>query len=136
MQFIRKTLALGAILLCASTNTFADGVKLNEYYSVEIKKLTATLDSGPHELTINVTWNFKTNPSASDYIDSNIIISDIKKFLTEYPSKSDFFEVVNHNLTSFLINKFKGLHGITVKINVPATKLDPYNHYTMVEATR
>ncbi len=138
MNIERKSLAttIATLLLCASTSSFAASVNLDEFYNVEIKHLTATVDSVPHEMNISVTWNYKLNPTPADYIDSNLVISEVKKFLTEYPNKSDFFEVVNHNLTSHMMDKFKQLHGINIKISVPAIKADPYDHYTQVNATR
>ena len=126
---------LASALLCAGNTTFA-AVHLQESYSIKIEKLNVNLDNGKHIVDIDAIWSFRENPEAGDYIDSNIVISDIKKFLAEYPNKSDFWEVVNRNLTKYLIEKFKNLKSMTIKIDVLASKMDTYEHYSLVEATR
>lgn len=122
-------------LLCVSSLSYAD-VKLLETYSIKIEKLNVNLDSGKHVIDVIAAWTFKENPDPSDYIDSNIVISDIKKFLAEYPNKSDFWEVVNHNLTKHMIEKFKNLRSMSIKLDVLVSKTDHYEHYTLVEASR
>lgn len=127
---------ISAVIFSLSTPALADNIKLKECYAVEIQHLKVTLDNAQHDLTINLGWSFKTNPTTADYIDSNIMINETKKFLSDYPTKSDFFEVVNHNLAKHLIEKFKTVKAVSIKISVPATKMDPYDHYTLVEASR
>ena len=129
-------LCVGAVALALSTQTLAESIKLKEFYSVEIQHLNAKLDNADHDLTVNLKWSFKVNPTPSDYVDSNLMIGETKKFLTEYPNKTDFFEVVNHNLAKHLIEKFKTVKAINIKISVPATKMDPFDHYTLVKASR
>lgn len=135
MKRLLQTICCAA-LLAGATASYAQEISLNEFYSVEVKKFNVFIDNAKHDIDIYITWNFKTNPTPDDYIDSNLVVNTVKTFLKEYPNKSDFWEVVNHKLTSHMIDKFKQVKSFSIKLDVPATKMDPYHHYTLVEASR
>ncbi len=138
---MRPTTSRLRTLLLATTLTYsalsaASPVTYSESYNIKITHFSATLDSMKRDIDISATWSFKSNPTPNDYIDSNLVISEIKKYLTEYKNKSDFWEVVNKNLTTHMIERFASLRSMTIKIDVPPTKAEPYEHYTLVEAKR
>lgn len=135
MKGITKAICCAA-LLCGAASVHAGNVALNEFYNVEVKKFHVFLDNAEHDIDIDITWNFPINPTPEDYIDSNLVVNTAKTFLKEYPNKSDFWEVINHKLVKMMIDKFPRIKSISIKLDVPATKLDPYHHYTLVEASR
>lgn len=132
--FKRCTAASIIIISCTIAN--AASITYIESYNVKIPHFSVTLDNFKRDIDISATWHFKDNPTANDYIDSNLVISEIKKYLSDYPNKSDYCEVVNKKLTAHMIERFASLRSITIKIDVPPSKMDPYEHYTEVEAKR
>lgn len=131
-----KRLFLATALLATTSLSYAEDYTLNEIYSVDIDHLSVMVDNAKHDIKVTATWNYKKNPQPSDYIDSNLVVATITNFFKEYPNKTDFWEVVNHKLVSHLIDKFKMVHAMSVKLDVPPIKADPHHHYTLVEATR
>lgn len=111
-------------------------VRLLESYAVKINALQVNLDNGKYIIAVDLKWSFKKNVNASDYTDSNLIVNDVKNFLSTYPDKKDFWEVINHKLALFLINKYTSLASIKTKLIIPASPLDPYPHASTVKAMR
>ena len=68
---------LSSALTC-STLSFAAAITYNESYNIKIPHFSVTLDNMKRDIDIEATWTFKNNPTPNDYIDSNLVISEIK----------------------------------------------------------
>lgn len=135
--YFRNALILAALLFTACTQVFAAELNFNESYSIEIEHFNVDLDSAKRFVNVTATWKFKSNPTQNDYLDSNVVNFDIKEFLTNYPNKkTDFWEVINRKLTQHLMQKYTQIRALSIKIEVPKSKTDPYEHYSLVEASR
>lgn len=131
------------ILICCSigfitlsVHASAANLKLIESYIVTIPHIKVNLDNGKYDITVKAKWEFKTSPKKSSYLDSNHVINDIKKFLTDYPDNKAYWEAVNYKLASMLIEKYPQMRSLTVEISVPASLFDPYEHSSLINVSR
>lgn len=107
-------------------------INFHESYGVEINSISMKLDKQQHDVRIAASWDFKLNPNEKDYIDSNLVVNDIKKFLINYPNSNDYWEVINHKLGLYLLKQYPQLATISITIQIPPSTSDAYPHYSKV----
>ena len=73
----------------------------------------------------------------NNYPDVIPIIQQIDKFLTSYPNETDYWEIVNRNLVTYLLEENTDFTSIRVKLELKNNPLDNfYDTYSTVLKTR
>lgn len=126
---------LDPIFVGANSNN-ALRLQTKEAYGVHLPNIRVNMNKNSYVINVDLEWGFRTNPSTNDYIDSNLIVNDMKNFLKNYPNPADYWEIINHKLGIYLLNKYPALAFITIKLQILPSKLDDYLHYSVVTATR
>ena len=101
------------------------GNHLVEEFSFSIKDFKVD-HQGQNNLNISVKYSYRANMAVSDYPDFRLIAKDIEMFLTNYPNKTDYWEIVNKKITALILKKYSTLVSVTSQIEVSPTPTIPY----------
>lgn len=91
---------------------------------------------GPNTLKITVRCTYDAPQTTSPFPDSATVYRDITHFLEHYPNETDYWEVVNRNLTSDLLQRYPTLTSITANLEVLPMPSVPYTRSTTVTRIR
>jgi sugar lactone lactonase YvrE len=91
---------------------------------------------GLNKLNIDIGYQYKPEITPNEYPDFLPIYKSINNFLTNYPNETDFWEVVNKNLTQNILNENPALATIDININVLPIPNLPYNRTSKVTRTQ
>lgn len=143
-------LTLFAVVLClatitagvqAQTNTTVQksrrviNHRLVEEFSFLIKDLKVN-HQGESLLNITVKYRYRANIQLKDYPDFRWLAKDIENLLTNYPNKTDYWEIVNKQITAMLLEKYPALTTVTSQIDVSPSTEVPYFRTSTVTRTR
>ena len=89
-------------------------------------------------LDISIEYRFiTTRPlQPDDYPNYVPIAKDIEKFLVRYPNETDFWEILNHKLVNFLLDKYPTIGSLRSRIDVRPTLGARYPRHSTVLQTR
>jgi hypothetical protein len=87
-------------------------------------------------LNIKVNYSYVRGIAGSQYPDFIPIRMDVDKFLTEYPNEMTFWEILNKELTSILIEKYPALGSVTCEIQVTPSSKYPFTRGSVVTRNR
>ena len=75
---------------------------------------------GEAMLDIGINYRYIDNPELDPnvYPDFVPIAKKVDQFLTNYPNETDYWEIVNRNLTQFLLNEYPTLSSIRTNIDI------------------
>ena len=99
---------------------------LIEEFSFQIKNFKVDHQTENINLNISISYRYVVNIANSDYPDFRLLAKDVETFLTNYPNEEDYWEIVNKNLTSALLNKYPAISSVTSEVTADPTPLDPY----------
>jgi hypothetical protein len=71
-----------------------------------------------NNLNISISYRYIPNIQKPDYPDFRGLAKDVETFLSNYPNKDDYWEIVNKRITSLLLSKYRGLTSVTCEIKV------------------
>jgi sugar lactone lactonase YvrE len=91
---------------------------------------------GLNKLNIDIGYQYKPEITPNEYPDFLPIYNSVDNFLTNYPNETDFWEVVNKNLTQNILNENPALAAIDININVLPSPNLPYNRTSKVTRTQ
>lgn len=91
---------------------------------------------GLNKLNLDVNYQYKSGITQEEYPDFVPIYQSIDKFLTNYPNETDFWEIVNKNLTQNILNENPALGAIDINLNVLPTQTLPYDRTSKVTRTQ
>jgi len=100
--------------------------ELIEEFSFLIKDFKVDHQKESNNLNISISYRYVVNIASSDYPDFRLLAKDIETFLTDYPNEDDYWEIVNKQLTLFLLKKYPALDSLTSELTADPTRLDPY----------
>jgi len=109
---------------------------LIEEFSFLIKDLKIDHQSEINNLNISVSYRYVVNITNSEYPDFRLLAKDIESLLINYPNETDYWEIVNKQLTSLLLKKYPPLMSITCELKVDPSRLDPYIRSSRVTRER
>jgi len=109
---------------------------LNEQFSFFIKDFKMDHQSQLNTLNISVGYTYTANISTADYPDFRLIEKDIETLLNTYPNKTDYWEIVNKQLTAMVLKKYPALNRVTIEIEVPPSSLIPFLLSSTVSRSR
>jgi hypothetical protein len=129
-----RTLPVIFVLLLASTAVYSQS--LTEEFSFQIKDFKMDHQTQTNHLNIYISYRYVANIKKSDYPDFRWLAKDVETLLSNYPNKDDYWEIVNKQITSILLNKYRGLTSVTCEIKVDPSSLIPYTRTSRVTRTR
>src|SRR4028118_1635767 len=91
---------------------------------------------GLNKLNIDIGYQYKPEITPNEYPDFLPIYKSIDNFLTKYPNETDFWEIVNKNLTQNILNENPTWAAIDININVLPSQSLPYNRTSKVTRTQ
>jgi|GEM_PF-1070071 len=113
-----------------------DNGQLKEEFSFLIKNFKVDHQTESNNLNISISYRYVVNISNSVYPDFRLVAKDVETFLTNYPNEDDYWEIVNKQLTLFLLRKYPALSSITSEVTADPTRLDPYVRSSRVTRER
>ena len=91
---------------------------------------------GLNKLNIDIGYQYKPEIAPNEYPDFRQIYKSIDNFLIKYPNETDFWEIVNKNLTQNILTENPTLAAIDINIKVLPSQSLPYNRTSKVTRTQ
>ena len=91
---------------------------------------------GLNNLNIEVNYKYKDGIQNYQYPDFVPIYNSIENFLVNYPNETDFWEIVNKNLTEKVLADNPAISSVTVNLDVLPTNRLPYERSSTVTRTQ
>jgi len=91
---------------------------------------------GLNKINIDIGYQYKPEITPNEYPDFRQIYNSIYNFLTNYPNETDFWEIVNKNLTQNILNENPAFAVIDININVFPSQNLPYNRTSKFTRTQ
>jgi hypothetical protein len=85
--------------------------KITEDWNFSVKDY-AINHQGLNKLNLDIDYQYNPEIAPNEYPDFVPIYKSIDNFLTSYPNETDFWEVVNKNLTQNILNENPALAAI------------------------
>ena len=109
---------------------------LSEEFSFLIKDFKIHHQGETNTLNISITYRYVVNIANSDYPDFRWLAKDVETLLSNYPNKTDYWEIVNKQVTSLLMKKYPALAGVTCEMTVDPSQQVPYTRTSRVTRNR
>ncbi|MEG4913590.1 hypothetical protein [Microcoleus sp. B7-D4] len=119
----------------ASTVFRSQSGKITEDWNFSVKDY-AINHQGLNKLNLDIDYQYKPEIAPNEYPDFVPIYKSIDNFFTTYPNETDFWEVVNKNLTQNILNENPELAAIKIDFNVLPSQTLPYNRTSKVTRTQ
>lgn len=129
-----RTLPVIFVFLLACSSAYSQS--LTEEFSFQIKDFKMDHQTQTNNLNISISYRYIANIQKPDYPDFRWLAKDVETLLSNYPNKDDYWEIVNKQITSMLLNKYRGLTSVTCEIKVDQSSLIPYTRTSRVTRTR
>jgi hypothetical protein len=126
----------GIFVLLLACSAVAYSQSLVEEFSFQIKDFKMDHQTQTNNLNISISYHYKTNIQKSEYPDFRWLAKDVETLLGNYPNKDDYWEIVNKQITSLLLNKYPALTSVTVELKVDPSSLIPYARSSRVTRER
>lgn len=138
---------LGIVLLLISSGLVAfsqtpaprlrpNPAPLIEEFSFLIKDFKIDHQTEHHNLNITISFRYVPNIVKADYPDFRWLAKDVETLLTNYPNEDDYWEIVNKQITSLLLTKYRSLANVTCELKVDPSPLVPYTRSSRVTRQR
>ncbi|WP_445250557.1 NHL repeat-containing protein [Microcoleus sp. OTE_8_concoct_300] len=108
-------------------------IKENGNFSLKNYAIT---HQGLNKINIDIGYQYKPEITPNEYPDFREIYKSVDNFLTTYPNETDFWEIVNKNLTQNILNENPTLAAIDININVLPSQSLLYNRTSKVTRTQ
>jgi hypothetical protein len=129
-----RALPIVFVLLLACSAAYSQS--LTEEFSFQIKDFKMDHQTQTNNLNISISYRYIANIQKPDYPDFRWLAKDVETLLSNYPNKDDYWEIVNKQITSMLLNKYRGLTSVTCEIKVDPSTLLPYTRTSRVTRNR
>jgi hypothetical protein len=129
-----RTLPVIFVLLLVCSAAYSQS--LTEEFSFQIKDFKMDHQTQTNNLNISISYRYIANIRKPDYPDFRWLAKDVETLLSNYPNKDDYWEIVNKQITSMLLNKYRGLTSVTCEIKVDPSSLIPYTRTSRVTRNR
>jgi hypothetical protein len=133
MMRMRTLPVIFVLLLACSYAVYSQS--LTEDFSFQIKDFKMDHQTQTNNLNIYISYRYIANIKKSEYPDFRWLAKDVETLLSNYPNKDDYWEIVNKQITSLLLNKYRGLASVTCEIKVDPSSLIPYTRSSRVTRT-
>jgi hypothetical protein len=89
-----------------------------------------------HKLDLDVRYHYADKLAVEQYPDFVPLDREVREFLTNYKPEETFWEVVNEQLATRLLEKNPSLADVTIEIQVDPTSRLPYRRHSRVTRSR
>jgi hypothetical protein len=103
-----------------------DAGLLSEEFSFLIKDFKIDHQGETNNVNISISYRYVVNIANSDYPDFRWLAKDVETLLSNYPNKTDYWEIVNKRITALLMNKYPAITSLTCELKVDPSRLVPY----------
>ena len=131
-----KTRALPVILVLLLASSAVYSQSLIEEFSFQIKDFKMDHQTQTNNLNLSISYRYIANIQKPDYPDFRWLAKDVETLLSNYPNKDDYWEIVNKQITSLLLNKYPGIASVTCDLKVDPSSLVPYTRSSRVTRER
>ena len=76
------------------------------------------------------------NIANADYPDFRWLAKDVETLLSNYPNKTDYWEIVNKQITALLMKKYPAIASLTCELRVDPSPVVPYSRFSRVTRKR
>jgi len=108
----------------------------SEEFSFLIKDFKIDHQGETNTLNISISYRYVANIANADYPDFRWLAKDVETLLSAYPNKTDYWEIVNKQITSLLMKKYPALAGVTCEMTVAPSRQVPYTRMSRVTRNR
>jgi len=130
-----RTLA-GIFVLLVACSSVAYSQSLVEEFSFQIKDFKMDHQTQTNNLNISISYRYIANIEKAQYPDFRWLAKDVETLLSNYPNKDDYWEIVNKQITSLLLNKYPAITTVTCELKVDPSSLIPYARSSRVTRER
>ena len=109
-----------------------NGGQLSEEFSFLIKDFKIDHQGEVNTLNISISYRYVVNIANSDYPDFRRLAKDVETWLSNYPNKTDYWEIVNKQITALLMKKYPALSSLTCEVKVEPSPQVPYTRASRV----
>jgi hypothetical protein len=134
MMKLRSLPGIFVLLLACSAVAYSQS--LVEEFSFQIKDFKMDHQTQTNNLNISISYRYTTNIQKSQYPDFRWLAKDVETLLGNYPNKDDYWEIVNKQITTLLLNKYSAITSVTCELKVDPTSLIPYTRSSRVTRVR
>ena len=135
---------VGILLLLTAISTVAqatpqqrpDSSRLSEEFSFLIKDFKINHQGEINTLNISISYQYVANIANADYPDFRGLAKDVETLLSNYPNKTDYWEIVNKQITALLLKKYPAITRVTCELKVEPSANVPYSRSSRVTRER
>jgi len=109
---------------------------LSEEFSFLIKDFQIDHQGETNTLNITISYHYVASITNADYPDFRWLAKDVETLLSAYPNKTDYWEIVNKQITSLLMKKYPALASVTCEMTVDPSGQVPYTRMSRVTRNR
>jgi len=100
--------------------------RLSEEFSFLIKDFKIDHQGETNTLNISISYRYVVDIKNSDYPDFRWLAKDVESLLSNYPNKTDYWEIVNKRITALLMQRYPGITSLTCELKVDPSQNVPY----------
>jgi len=135
---------VGILLLLITISTVAQATPqqqpasgpLSEEFSFLIKDFKINHQGETNTLNISISYQYVVNIANADYPDFRWLAKDVETLLSNYPNKTDYWEIVNKQITALLMKKYPAIASLTCELRVDPSPVVPYSRFSRVTRKR
>jgi hypothetical protein len=109
---------------------------LVEEFSFSLKDFKIDHQGETNNLNISISYRYASNITKAEYPDFRWLAKDVETLLTNYPNEDDYWEIVNKQITSLLLQKYPALTSVTCELKVEPSRVVPYGRSSRVTRER
>ena len=113
-----------------------NGSLLSEEFSFLIKDFKIDHQGETNSLNISISYRYIVGIANADYPDFRWLAKDVETLLSAYPNKTDYWEIVNKQITSLLMKKYPALASVACEMTVDPSGQVPYTRTSRVTRNR
>src|ERR1041385_5394896 len=117
-----RSLPLIFVLLVACSSVAYSQSPVEEF-SFAINDFKMDHQTQTNNLNLTISYRYIANIQKSQYPDFRWLAKDVETLLSNYPNKDDYWEIVNKQITSLLLNKYPGITSVTCDLKVDPSSL-------------
>lgn len=126
----------GIFVLLVACSSVGYSQSLVEEFSFQLKDFRMDHQTQTNNLNISISFRYTPNIQKSQYPDFRWLAKDVETLLSNYPNEDDYWEIVNKNITSLLLNKYPAITSVTCEMKVDPSSLIPYSRSSRVTRER
>jgi hypothetical protein len=138
---VRNLVGMLLLLIAMSTMVQAAPQKqgagpLSEEFSFVIRDFKINHQGENNTLNIVISYRYVAKIANADYPDFRWLAKDVETLLGNYPNKTDYWEIVNKQITALLMKKYPTIASLTCELKVDPSSGVPYSRSSRVTRTR